>query len=305
MYNGFINVLKPSGMTSHDVVGKIRYLTKVKRVGHTGTLDPNAAGVLPICIGAATKFSDYIMEKDKTYIGEICFGVETTTLDSYGKIVKKTEVPIISSKIIEEVLEEFRGESHQIPPKYSAIKINGKKLYELAREEKEMPEIRARKIVIHDIELLEYNSPKILIKVSCSSGTYIRTLAFDISKRIGERIGVELVGILSLLIRTKAGSMNIEDSTRLEDLEKQILENNLVTIDVDKVLNKMCMLEIKDTALKSYINGAVLSQKAIELDNPPVGKIKVYNNKNFLGVGEATVRDGNWGLKSKTLYQVL
>lgn len=305
MYNGFINILKPSGMTSHDVVGKIRYLTKVKRVGHTGTLDPNAAGVLPICIGAGTKFSDYVMEKEKTYIGEIFLGKETSTLDSYGEVVEQTPVPEISKELVNEVLNKFRGQGTQIPPKYSAIKINGEKLYDLARKGKEIPEIKPRSILIHNIQLLEFASPRILIKVSCSSGTYIRTLALDIARAIGESLDVNLVGYLSLLIRTEAGPMKIENSITMETLEKLIAKNELITVPVDTMLEKFPILEIKDTAITSYTNGAVLSIKAINDTNPPVGLIRVYNQDNFLGVGEAVNNDGQWLLKAKTQYQIL
>lgn len=219
---GFLNIYKPSGFTSFDVVAVLRKITHVKQIGHTGTLDPFAVGVLPICIGKSTKLIEYLPD-DKEYIATIQFGANTDTYDVEGEIVKTFDKQISKQDILD-VLKNFEGEIEQIPPIYSAIKINGKKLYEYAREGKEV-EIKSRKVFISKIELLSFDNDKqsAQILVKCSKGTYIRSIAYD----IGEKLNCG--GYLTELVRTKAGVFCIETALKLEDIKTlQDVQNNLI-----------------------------------------------------------------------------
>lgn len=306
MYNGFINVLKPTGMTSNDIVGKLKYLTKKYtgekvKFGHTGTLDPNAAGVMLVCVGRGTKFSQYVTEKKKTYVGTINLGATTDTVDTYGRI-EETKIPVVKSEEdIINVFNKYLGKTKQIPPKYSAIKINGRKLYDLARQGEDIPEIKSRDIEIFDIKLLEYNHPQITFEVECSAGTYIRSLAKDIGQDLGE------LAHLGLLIRTKVDEFSIDDSYTLEQLENLMQEgifSNSI-IEIDKVLDKFPNLIIPDRAEKAYLNGLALAQDRIntkikkDISN---FKQKVYNeNGQFLGIGTLSLDENqNFILKSET-----
>lgn len=219
---GFLNVYKPKGKTSHDVVAILRRVTQIKQIGHTGTLDPFAEGVLPVCIGKATKLIEYLKD-DKAYKGTVQLGESTTTYDTEGEVVK-TSSKEVSEGEIEIVLRKFRGEISQTPPIYSAIKVNGKKLYEYARKGLEV-EIKPRMVTISKLELLNFNpeTNELEIYVECSKGTYIRSLAND----IGDALGT--YGHLNKLVRVKAGDFSIENSTRLEALSlKSDVENYLV-----------------------------------------------------------------------------
>ena len=219
---GFLNIYKPRGFTSFDVVAVLRKITHVKQIGHTGTLDPFAVGVLPICIGKSTKLIEYLPD-DKEYIATIQFGANTDTYDVEGEIVKTFDKQISKQDILD-VLKNFEGEIEQIPPIYSAIKINGKKLYEYAREGKEV-EIKSRKVFISKIELLSFDNNKqsAQILVKCSKGTYIRSIAYDIGKKLN------CGGYLTELVRTKAGLFGIETALKLEDIKTlQDVQNNLI-----------------------------------------------------------------------------
>lgn len=210
---GVININKPLGMTSHDVVGCLRRILDIKRIGHTGTLDPEAAGVLPICVGKATKISELLTAARKQYVAEVCLGVETDTLDASGEVLRTAPVDV-SENEIRQCLQSFIGEISQIPPMYSAIKIDGKKLYELAREGKEVKR-EPRLITIFDIKLLhtDLDKHKFTVRVDCSKGTYIRTLCQDIGESLG--CGAHM----SALTRTRSGRFFIEDSITLEKVE--------------------------------------------------------------------------------------
>lgn len=203
MINGIINVYKEAGFTSHDVVAKLRGILKQKKIGHTGTLDPDATGVLPVCLGKGTKLCDMLTNTDKTYEAVLELGITTDTQDISGRVLKQNEVSIHEDEIIE-CIEGFVGECMQIPPMYSALKVNGKKLYELAREGIEV-ERKPRKVVFREIEILDVSLPRITLKVTCSKGTYIRTLCND----IGEALGCG--GCMKSLIRTRVGIFAIED----------------------------------------------------------------------------------------------
>lgn len=214
--DGVINVNKPSGMTSHDVVSRIRREFGIKRVGHTGTLDPDAVGVLPVCIGKATKIAELLTAEEKQYIAEVKLGEVTDTQDSSGVVIEEYAVNVSETEI-REAVNSFIGESEQIPPMYSAIKIDGVKLYELARKGVEV-ERKARKIEIFGIEILEFRLEEncFTIKVDCSKGTYIRTLCNDIGRKLG--CGANMKS----LMRTKTGSFSIENSVTLDEIHECI-----------------------------------------------------------------------------------
>lgn len=306
MFDGFINVLKPTGMTSNDVVGRLKYLAKKYtgekiKFGHTGTLDPNAAGVMLVCLGRGTKFSQYVTEKKKTYIGTINLGAMTDTLDTYGVVEEEKVASLKLEDDIKHILNSYLGKSKQIPPKYSALKINGQKLYDLARKGKDIPEIKSRDIEIFNIEFIEYTHPIIKFEVECSAGTYIRSLARDIGEDLGE------LAHLGLLIRTKVDNFSIDNSYTIEELEQLMQDGNFeeAVMEVDEVLDKFPSLEIKNSAEKAYLNGLSLAQDRIntkikkDISN---FKQKVYNeNGQFLGIGKLRLDENqNYILKSET-----
>lgn len=209
-----INIYKPVGWTSFNVVKKIRGITREKKVGHAGTLDPFAEGVLIIGTGKDTKKLTEISSDYKSYIATITLGEETNTLDTEGKIIAKSEIPKLSSDSINNVLKDFLGKQKQIPPMFSAKKIGGKKLYELARKNIEI-EREPKEIDIKEIDLINYTKNNIIFKVTCSKGTYVRVLGSDIAKALGT------VGHLSKLIRTSVGEYLVDDAIHLEEFEKQ------------------------------------------------------------------------------------
>lgn len=279
--NGIINVLKPSNMTSHDVVSFMRRLTKIKKIGHTGTLDPNAAGVLPICIGKATRVSEYFNDKEitKTYRGELFLGEKTDTLDKYGELLDKKDIVDFSSQKLSEAIEKYKGEISQIPPMYSAKKIDGQKLYQLARQGKEV-ERKPRNVTIFSLDIISQNKKSIMFEIECSSGTYIRTLFEDISNELGN------YGIMSFLLRKKVGEFSIENSYTLEEIEKEYEKNKLENIlkCMDLGINHLSKVNIDKKDLKKVLNGVSLELKTDEkyIQNE---RVRIYNEEKFLGIG--------------------
>ncbi len=232
-------------MTSHDVVARIRRITGIKKVGHSGTLDPNAAGVLPICIGKSTRLSEYLLNSDKVYMCEATLGIRTDTYDSYGAIVHRDRhLKKIDESVVKSVLKSFLGESLQAPPMYSALKINGKKLYEYARKGQEI-EVKSRVINIKSIELITYDFPKLTFKTHVSKGTYIRTLCNDIGLALGT------YACMSWLIRTESKGLKIEDSYTLTELEDMITHrNNLFLTSPEKVLGFKKITFVEEQIIK-------------------------------------------------------
>ena len=219
---GFLNVYKPKGMTSHDVVGRLRRVTKIKQIGHTGTLDPFATGVLPICIGKSTRLIEYL-EDDKEYLATVQFGKNTDTYDLDGEVVATFEKKV-SEDDVRIALKSFEGEISQLPPIYSAIKVNGKKLYDYARAGQKV-EIKPRTVFISKIELVEFNqeNQEAKVLVACSKGTYIRSIAYDLGQNLG------CGAYLSALERTKAGCFSVENTVNLDDLsEKDLVCKHLI-----------------------------------------------------------------------------
>src|SRR5690554_638691 len=288
--SGIINVIKPPGMTSYQVVARIKKIYGLKKVGHTGTLDPAAAGVLPICLGKATKVIPFILEEAKEYIGELTLGVITDTLDAEGKMLDKIEGwHKLSISDLEGVLAEFKGRIKQIPPMYSAVHYQGKRLYELAREGKEV-EREAREVFIREIKILDFDLPVIRLKINCSRGTYIRSLAADIGKKL------EFGAILSFLIRMSSGPFKLEDAYTLEEINQKRED---ILLPLDYPLDYEALV-IKKSVEKKAFNGAPLyrgdfKEIPVELDKGTkvliyteeglfvsINKIETNNPPNFL-----------------------
>lgn len=248
--DGILNIYKEKGFTSHDVVAVVRKILNQKKVGHTGTLDPDAEGVLPICFGKATKLVDYIMAEKKGYKAVITFGVTTSTQDSSGDIIETKKFEFDENKIIDAVYS-FKGEIMQIPPMYSALKVNGKKLYEIARQGGNIDR-SARKINIFDIKISRFMPPdKAEIDVICSKGTYIRTLCFDIGEKLG--CGAHM----SKLLRTFSGSFEIDKAVKLDDLKQASIKGNLSNfiISMDTALNRYNKIFVAEEGTKLLHNG--------------------------------------------------
>lgn len=224
---GFLNIYKSKGLTSHDVVARLRKITKVRQIGHTGTLDPFATGVLPICIGKATRLIEYL-DDDKEYLATVQFGKNTATYDLEGEITATFDKKV-TEEDVKNALKDFEGEISQIPPIYSAIKVNGKKLYDYARQGQDI-EIKPRKVTISKIELKEFDktSQSAKITVACSKGTYIRSIAYDLGAKLG------CGGYLTALERTQAGKFQVNTAIKLEDLTEvsQIVENLINPLDM-------------------------------------------------------------------------
>ncbi len=212
MYHGIITVHKEKGYTSHDVVAKLRGICGQKKIGHTGTLDPEATGVLPVCLGSGTKLCDMLTDRDKEYVAVLRLGVETDTQDMTGRVLAEHTVEADEEQVREAVLS-FQGSYLQTPPMYSALKVNGKKLYELAREGKEV-ERQAREVRIEEIEILEQHLPTLRLRVVCSKGTYIRTLCADIGQKLG------CGGAMESLVRTRVGEFSLKEALTLGQLQE-------------------------------------------------------------------------------------
>lgn len=252
---GFLSVYKPVGKTSHDVVAYFRKLLKIKKIGHTGTLDPFAEGVLPICIGNSTRLIEYLPD-DKAYLAFVQFGKATDSYDIEGNVIFQSDKKV-AKEDVKQALKKIEGDIEQLPPIYSAIKVNGKKLYEYAREGKSV-EIKPRKVTIYKIELknFDYDNQEAQVYVECSKGTYIRSIANDLGQVLG------CGGYLTRLIRTKAGKFLLENSKKMEDfLSKEIVENNL--IEPISMLNYETY-SLNDSEKIDISNGKPLLNKSIK-----------------------------------------
>lgn len=277
--DGILNVYKPKEWTSHDIVAKIKKITGQK-VGHTGTLDPLAQGVLPVLIGKGTLCSKYLVNHDKKYRVELKLGKRTATLDAEGEILEEKEIPqgLLEKSNQEEIkkaLKKFEGEIEQTPPIYSAIKVKGKKLYEYARKGQEV-EITTRKITIYSIELVEILKDEnvIIFDVSCSKGTYVRTLCEDIATSLNT------IGYMQNLLRLQVGDFNVKDSITLtmeteKDLE--IIEKNIIS--VEKIFDEYPKLDIEPSRIKHFLNGVKITQ------NVKDGIYRIYTENKFIGIG--------------------
>lgn len=275
--NGVLNIYKPTGITSFDVVSIVRKISNVKKVGHAGTLDPEASGVLPVCIGKATKAIDYIMGGFKIYETELKLGVITDTYDKEGKILKESQVTASEEEIIK-AINSFVGEIKQVPPMYSALKVNGKKLYELARAGIEI-ERQARPITIHDIDIIDIKIPYVKFRVKCSKGTYIRSLCYD----IGELLGCG--GMMWNLQRTATGEFHIEEAISIEKLSSDNIKQYIMPIE--KIFHGNTKITIEDRFVKFLLNGVVVKDKALVSKFEEHITYSIYNNDNkFIGIAD-------------------
>ena len=285
--NGIIIIDKPKDFTSFDVVAVVRKITGQRKTGHTGTLDPNATGVLPVLLGSATKAQDLIFNHDKSYIADFKLGVKTDTLDIWGKVISEKESAIKKSEILE-LIPEFTGEIEQIPPMFSAVQKDGKRLYDLARQGIEI-ERESRKVIVYSLTLLDFDesTQSGQLEISCSKGTYIRTIIDD----IGTKLGVGAV--MTELRRTTACGYNLDDCITL-DKAKELAEKGELQAHIKSVesLFEMCgYVAVSDAQAKRFSNGGALDMsrtylKNIEVTNGTIYRVKDRNNK-FLGLGIA------------------
>lgn len=290
MLKGILNVNKEKGISSARVVSLVRRALNMKKVGHTGTLDLEASGVLPIVIGKATRVSDYMMTKDKVYETELILGAKTDTLDAAGEIIEKSDKVVTKEEFLQ-AMKTFKGEIDQIPPMYSALKINGKKLYDLAREGIEI-ERKKRKVNIYDIELLDFAFPKATIRVTCSKGTYIRTLVDD----IGEKLGT--LAYVNELARVRVGDFDIKDSIKSGDL-LEIPKEDLIKrlYPIDTALKDFDKIILDRKYLDNLVNGQI-----VEVDKTYGKIIRVYAGDDFIGLGNNYSRDGKNFLKMEKVF---
>lgn len=271
--DGIIVVNKPKGCTSHDIVYKVKKITNSK-VGHTGTLDPMATGVLPLLIGKGTLCSKYLINHDKIYQAKIQLGQKTDTADAEGKVVEEQEVGNLSEGSIKEILNTFIGKQEQMPPMYSAIKVNGKKLYEYARKGQTV-EIQPRQIEIYDIKLMELDNEnkQLQFQVSCSKGTYIRSLCEDIAEKLGT------VGYMCELNRVQVGDFNINNSVTVEELQENADEVDRHLISLERLFESKLSINLNSKKLQLFLNGVQLTVQDID------GVYRIYSENKFVGVG--------------------
>ncbi|NMA66681.1 MAG: tRNA pseudouridine(55) synthase TruB [Clostridiaceae bacterium] len=289
--DGVLNIDKPVGMTSFDVVARIRKLTNTKKVGHAGTLDPDASGVLPVCVGRATKIIEFLMDKNKSYRVGLFLGKTTDTQDSSGKTIY--EKPVVhENSVIEETIKSFIGRIEQIPPMYSALRVNGQRLYDLARKGIEI-ERKPRIVTFHSIDIIDIvrhqDKVKVIMDVECSKGTYMRTLCHD----IGEKLNCG--GHMFSLVRIKSGPFSLDSSFSLDKLEELKNQNELdaAIIGIDKVLPNFPPVNLPEKEALKLRNGLVLSGYELV-----TGYVRVYCGDIFLAIGKVFEKEGKKFLKT-------
>ena len=288
--DGLLLIDKPLGLSSNQVLSKIKFLFSPKKVGHTGTLDPMATGLLPICLGEATKFSSYLLNADKTYEGLIRLGYKSSTGDKEGQIIRQDFGKMPSMNLVKKILNNFIGPIEQIPPMYSAIKHKGKPLYSYAREGINIPRVK-RKIIIYEIKLLAYQGDELRIKIKCSKGTYIRTLAEDIGDQLNT--GAYLLE----LNRTDIGSLSIKSALKVEQIEKNKEQERInLLLPIDELVSEFDKLILNPDDTASIKDGKIIEQGIKD------GFYRLYDDKNmFFGLGEID-KIGN--LKAKRLISL-
>lgn len=282
MINGIVNIYKEKGYTSHDVVAVLRKVVGQKKIGHTGTLDLDATGVLPVCLGRATKVCELLTDHDKTYEALLLLGKTTDTQDISGEVLEERDPGNLTEEEVRSCIESFIGEYDQIPPMYSALKVNGKKLYELAREGKTV-ERKSRKVQIHGIRILEMNLPHVRMEVDCSKGTYIRTLCHD----IGEKLQVG--GCMEELDRTKVGCFLKEDAVTLDEVRQKMEQGEGAELftPLDQIFAELPAVTVTDAKAWMSYNGNDLPERfLLEKEAWTDGQeVRVYDSrKNFIGL---------------------
>ena len=275
---GFLNVLKPPGMSSHDIVGFVRHTFGVKKVGHAGTLDPGAAGVLPVAVGRATRLIEYLEHADKSYRAELTLGVATDSGDTSGTVLERMDTFVMPSRAnVEAALTNFRGDIVQVPPAHSAIKIGGRRAYELVRAGQSV-EIPERHVTIHALTLAGYDADKhrLLLDARCSRGTYIRTLCIDIGNALG------LPAVMSFLVRTRVGAFALGDALTLEELGEAGAE---ALLPPETMLSGLARYDLPPARAVSFVNGLSTHDFHIAQLPADAGIVRVYGAGHFLGIG--------------------
>lgn len=304
MYHGVINIYKEQGYTSHDVVAKLRGILRQKKIGHTGTLDPAAEGVLPVCLGRGTRLCDMLTDRSKTYRTVMLLGAVTDTQDTTGTILKENRrgAETLDEEEIRRIAEGFVGPYSQIPPMYSALKVNGKKLYELAREGKEI-ERRARPVEIFSLTIDRIQLPRVTMTVHCSKGTYIRTLCHD----IGERLGCG--GCMEYLLRTQVDRFLLKDSLKLSEVEALVKEGRIeeAVIPVDQMFSDLPELVSENGTLDrllangNFFTEAQAGKGLTDSDTGDGSLCRVYDSRHrFIGVYEYRAGEKRW--KPKKIF---
>ena len=305
--DGFINLNKPAGMTSHDCVGRVRRLLKLKRVGHGGTLDPTVTGVLPIALGRATRLLQFL-QHNKAYEGTIRFGLTTATDDLEGEILYSQPVPNLSSEKVQSALPKFIGKIEQFPPSFSAVQVGGKRLYELARKG-EIVEVAARNIEVFRLEILDWRSgdfPELDLSIACGAGTYIRAIARDLGAMLNAG------GTLANLTRTESSGFSIDQSLSFEELELQLQENTFSPILPSAVLGHLGAIVLSPEYTKRWFQGQRLpipetpiASEEESRQNPPQPPypLQVYDRDgNFLGIGQVANSETNTILSPQIVF---
>lgn len=273
--DGIINVYKEKGFTSHDVVAKLRGMLRMKKIGHTGTLDPDAEGVLPVCLGSATRLCDLLTDKDKVYEAVLRLGMETDTQDLSGRVLAEKDVEITPGRV-RELTEQFTGKIFQVPPMYSAVKVNGVRLYELARAGKEV-ERQAREVEIFGIKILRIDLPRVWMRVHCSKGTYIRTLCHDLGQAAG------CGGCMEQLTRVRSGMFCVEDSLRLDQILALHKAGRLLPhiLTVDRFFDGYPVWRVPSEQDRLVHNGNVIPAGVQK------GRLRIYDSEGrFIGIYE-------------------
>lgn len=275
--NGVLNIFKPKGMTSFDVVRRVKKVCNTGKVGHTGTLDPDATGVLPVCIGRATKIIDYIMDSHKVYEVEFKLGIKTDTYDISGEILEERDPSSLKDEEILEAVNSFLGEYSQVPPMYSALKQNGVRLYTLARQGIEV-EREGRNITIYSLSDIKINNPYVSMRVECSKGTYIRSLCYD----IGEKLGV--FATMTELNRAETSVFKQEESVNINNLTAENYQDYLISLE--DALNQYDRITVNSKYTKLLVNGVRVGDTRYTKDEVIEGRLyRVYDNDKFLGLG--------------------
>ena len=291
MISGILNINKEVGISSNKCVSLVKKALDTRKVGHTGTLDLEAGGVLPIVIGKATRVSDFLMDEDKEYITEAIFGKRTDTLDYDGEVVDTSD-KTFTREDLEEAIKDFTGEITQIPPMYSALKVNGQKLYDLARKGIEV-ERKKRQVNIYSFEIIDFDFPKATFKITCSKGTYIRTLIDD----LGEKLGA--FAYVNSLTRSKVGDFYIEDAIDSKDLLDMNLEEVLEKLEpVDCALKSYPDIVLDKSYLKQATNGMTMHVDKMDLDK----LFRVYVEDDFIGLGRAHKSNDKYFLKMEKVF---
>lgn len=293
--DGFINLLKPLGPSSFQMVREVKKILGEKRIGHTGTLDPGAAGVLPLCVGRATKIAGFVTGFQKLYRAEITFGIETDTQDIYGNVISTNKVDL-TEKDLQTLLGGFKGVIEQVPPMYSAVKVGGQKLYELARRGKTV-ERAPRKVSIYELKLVEFMPPdKAILDIRCSKGTYIRTLCRDIGIKSG------FGAVMSYLVRVSSGSFHMNSAVTIEELEESVKKGRVeeLVLPLDYPLKDINKAEVNERSLKYALNGNKLF--AHNMVTPLEGfnngqQLRIYSGERFIGMGRVIAQNGKRYIK--------